>query len=178
MLKKRIGISSCLIGSKVRYDGKDQYHRLIVDSLTEEYELVPFCPEVAIGLGVPRPKIQLVEVNGQIACLDELTHQIDYTEQLNQCCEQQSWFEGLSGYIFKTKSPSCGLSKVKTDYQGEIIANGQGIFARRLHQLLPELPLIEEDQFNDQKIRRDFLAAVSRYNKCYIQNKQSPNGEN
>ena len=70
----------------------------------------------------------------------------------------------LSGYIFKTKSPSCGLTKVKTDYQGLIKANGQGIFAKRLITLFPLMPVIEENQFDDPELRINFMSAVVKYN--------------
>lgn len=159
----QIGISSCLLGHKVRYDGLDQYHPMIVQSL-KDYQLVPFCPEMAIGLGVPREKIQLVEVNQKTVCLDEKSHQIDYTSQLIQICDNQiEQLNKLSGYVFKTKSPSCGISKVKTDYQGLIKADGRGIFAKRLISLFPQLPVIEEDQFNQIKLRNDFMSAVIKY---------------
>lgn len=161
-----IGISSCLVGHKVRYDGGHQYHAGTVETLIGEFELIPFCPEVEIGLVVPRPKIQLVDVAGKITCVDGATKRIDYTQKLLQCCDQQmDWLKRISGYVLKTKSPSCGLSKVKTDYQGEIKPIGRGIFASRLAELFPELPLIEEDQFEDSKFTAKFLKAV----KCYSQ---------
>ena len=164
--KIKIGISSCLLGNKVRYDGNHQYSADIVDSLNIDFQLIPFCPEMAIGLGVPRAKIQLVQRNDMTLCLDEATHLTDYTSQLSQCCDQQmSQLEQLSGYIFKTKSPSCGLTKVKTDYQGEIIANGQGIFAKRLIALFPNMPVIEEDQFVIPELKDSFIIAVKKYSK-------------
>lgn len=160
----KIGISSCLLGNKVRYDGEHQYNGQIVDMLSQEFELIPFCPEMEIGLGVPRDKIQLVERNHQIVCLDELSHTINYTEKLSNCCDEQlTWLNGIQGYIFKTKSPSCGLTKVKTDHQGLIRPDGQGIFAKRLLQLLPDLPTIEEDQFQDSIMQKEFLTAVVNY---------------
>ncbi len=163
VVKVLIGISSCLVGHKVRYDGLDQYHQGINTTL-KEYQLVPFCPEMAIGLGVPRDKIQLVELDQQIVCLDKKTQQIDYTDLLSSSCDSQiEQLKKLSGYIFKTKSPSCGLSKVKTDYQGLIKADGQGIFAKRLIALFPLMPVIEEDQFDDLAKRSDFMSAVEKY---------------
>jgi uncharacterized protein YbbK (DUF523 family) len=165
-IKIKIGISSCLLGNKVRYDGQHQYNAEIINTLDNNFELVPFCPEMEIGLGVPRAKIQLVERNDSILCLDEATHLTDYTAQLSQCCDHQvSLLNQTSGYIFKTKSPSCGLTKVKTDYQGEIKANGQGIFAKRLLELFPDMPVIEEDQFASPELRNGFIIAVKKYSK-------------
>jgi len=95
---------------------------------------------------------------------DEKNHQIDYTNLLSASCDSQiAQLKKLSGYIFKTKSPSCGLTKVKTDYQGVIKANGQGIFAKRLMTLFPLMPVIEDDQFDDPKIRNDFMSAIKKY---------------
>ena len=162
--KIKIGMSSCLLGNKVRYDGGHQYQANIIKALGTEFELLPFCPELAIGLGVPRPKIQLVETGGLITCMDESTHTLDYTDKLSSCCDQQmQWLSQINGYIFKTKSPSCGLSKVKTDHQGVIKADGRGIFAQRLLELLPHLPTIEEDQFDIIERRSRFLRAVLDY---------------
>jgi len=150
----------------VRYDGEHQLNSPIIDTLRERFELIPFCPEMDIGLGVPRAKIQLVNLGNEIHCLDQATHSIDYTNQLSQCCEQQSsYLKQLSGYIFKTKSPSCGLSKVKTDYQGSIKADGRGIFAKRLVELFPDMPTIEEDQFALAELRDRFIIAVDKYYK-------------
>ncbi|TQV88414.1 DUF523 domain-containing protein [Aliikangiella coralliicola] len=165
-----IGISSCLLGNNVRYDGGHKYDRLIVDTLNKEFELIGFCPEVEIGLGVPRPKIQLVNFNQETRCLDELTNQIDYTDQLAQCYDQnQSWLTSISGYIFKTKSPSCGLSKVTTKYlhketENHILkSDGRGIFARTLVERIPGLPVIEEDEFEQAERRQQFLLDVVKY---------------
>ncbi len=159
----KIGVSSCLIGNKVRYDGKHQLQDSIVE-LMQEFELIPFCPEMAIGLGAPREKIQLIEINSQIHCVDQATQQKDYTQALRDCCEQeQHWLNQISGYIFKTKSPSCGLTKVKTDYHGEIVANGQGIFAQQLIKKYPNLPIIEDDEFQDPLLAKQFLTKVKAY---------------
>ena len=162
--KVKIGISSCLLGNKVRYDGEHQYHANIIKTLNQGFELISFCPEMEIGLGAPRPKIQLVEREGIISCMDEATHTVDYTDKLSRCCDlQMDWLNQISGYIFKTKSPSCGLSKVKTDYHGIIRADGKGIFAQRLLVLLPNLPTIEDDQFDNIDQRARFLSAVAEY---------------
>lgn len=163
--KIKIGVSSCLLGNRVRYDGEHQYQKA-VDALREEFELIPFCPEVEIGLGVPRPKIQLVKTASGIRCFDFDTHTIDYTDELKECCVRQNdWLKSISGYILKTKSPSCGMTKVKTDYDGEIRADGQGIFAASLKLLYPTLPLIEEDELNDKEKAFEFIDKVIRFNK-------------
>ncbi|WP_281282215.1 DUF523 domain-containing protein [Aliikangiella marina] len=159
-----IGISSCLMGQKVRYDGEHQYQPLIHQYLTTTFNVMTFCPEMAIGLGVPRPKIQLVERNRQIICLDQATETLDYTQKLAACCDSQSsWLEQICGYVFKTKSPSCGVSKVKTRRGNALVADGQGIFATELMRRYPELPVIEEDQLADKHVRENFIQAAISY---------------
>ena len=161
----KIGVSSCLLGNRVRYDGQHQY-REAVDQLKRNFELIPFCPEVDIGLGVPRPKIQLIEIDDQIRCVDWDTHQIDYTQQLIDSCDnQKTWLSTICGYILKTKSPSCGLTKTKTIRNDQLVANGQGIFASRLNETYPNLPLIEEDEFENKEKVADFIASVKRYSQ-------------
>ncbi|WP_196139168.1 DUF523 domain-containing protein [Aliikangiella sp. G2MR2-5] len=163
--KVKIGVSSCLLGNKVRYDGEHQLQPNII-KLQNEFELVPFCPEMEIGLGVPRPKIQLVQRDQQVVCLDQESYQIDYTPKLIKCCDaQKQWLDQISGYIFKTKSPSCGLTKVKTDIAGSLQPLGQGIFAKRLRQLYPDLPVIEEDEFLIADKAQAFLAKVTAFRK-------------
>ena len=126
----KIGISSCLIGNRVRYDGNHKDTPLIRQILNSDYQLLPFCPEVDIGLGVPREKIQLVQRNDGIHCVDEPTGKIDYTVPLTNSCDRQfNWLKSLSGYIFKTKSPSCGITKVRTICDGEVSLQGPGILS-------------------------------------------------
>lgn len=159
-----IGISSCLMGQKVRYDGEHQYQPLIHQYLTNTFNIMTFCPEMAIGLGVPRPKIQLVERDNRIVCLDQATETIDYTEQLAACCDsQQTWLDQICGYVFKTKSPSCGVSKVKTRRGNSLIPDGQGIFATELMDRYPRLPVIEEDQLSEKQARKSFIKAALAY---------------
>ena len=161
-----IGVSSCLMGQKVRYDGQHQYQPLIHQYLTESFNIMTFCPEMAIGLGVPRPKIQLVEKENRIVCLDQSTQTIDYTSQLIDCCDsQKSWLDQICGYVFKTKSPSCGITKVKTQRGADLVADGQGIFARELLNRYPGLPIIEDDQLTDDEHRNRFIESAMNFQK-------------
>lgn len=169
--KLQIGVSSCLLGHKVRYDGEHKRQEDIL-ALTEEFELVAFCPEVEIGLGIPREKITLIERDGLISCVDLNTLKTDYTHQLSLLADNfLKQYSELSGYVFKTKSPSCGLSKVKMLSNDVFKSIGKGIFAERIQSLIPQLPLIEEDQFSQSLQREKFLAAVRKYQ----QTKRSPN---
>jgi len=176
-----IGVSSCLLGNKVRYDGGHQYQPLLPSIFSSHFELIPFCPEVEIGLGVPRAKITLIQQTNKLAiqssnttdstaerqtieCVDAATFSINYTEPLKACVEQR-WLSKISGYVLKTKSPSCGLTKVKIHINDKVLTKGQGIFAKQLSIKMPKLPLIEEDQLSSLQTRNAFIAKVMHYNQ-------------
>jgi len=166
--KIKIGISSCLLGNVVRYDAKHKRDDLIVEILLPDYELVAFCPEVAIGMGVPRPPMHLVrKPDGRVHALDIQDHQLDFTERLgayaHQVCDSQ--LTGICGYIFKTKSPSCGLDSVKIHTQNRDVESrdGKGIFAAVVQKKLPDLPVIDEQMFRNTNCRNAFLQQVKRY---------------
>lgn len=161
----RLGISSCLLGERVRYDGGHKKHAYITGELTRYYELIPFCPEVAVGLGIPRAPIQLIDFNGRIRALRIKNPALDMTISLKEyVAEVEAELATLSGYIFKGKSPSCGLHDVKVLFNDQRIeASGQGIFAAELMRLFPKLPVIDEQQIMDQRLRKIFLDRVEAY---------------
>ena len=121
--KIKIGISSCLMGEKVRFDSGHKKNSYVTDTLSDYFEFTPFCPEVSIGLGIPRETIRLVTVDDDIRCVGTKSPDLDVTEELYQCAEEQKdWIAELSGYILKKDSPSCGMERVKV-YKG--IEKGQ-----------------------------------------------------
>ncbi len=152
----RIGVSQCLLGDAVRYDGGHEANAWIIDVLEDRFELVPVCPEVEIGLGVPRPPIQLVEIGGEVRVRGVADPERDVTEALDAVFHGvRDRLHGISGYIFKRGSPSCGLAQVKLlDGTGPPTRRGQGRFAGALTRSWPDLPVIEESQL-DQPERRD-----------------------
>ena len=100
----KVGVSSCLLGQKVRYDGGHKYNEAIAKALAETFELIPFCPEVEIGLGVPREPIKLIESSTGLRCVGTLSEDLDVTDKLAGYADQQrSIHAGLCGYIFKTE---------------------------------------------------------------------------
>lgn len=163
----RIGISSCLLGQAVRFDGGHKRDAFIDDTLSTYFELVPFCPEVEIGLGVPRDPIRLEERNGEVRVVAVKSPDLDVTEPLRECGRRI--VEGhpeLSGYILKSKSPSCGMERVKTyGTGGAPAANGVGEFARTVMALWPELPVEEEGRLNDPVLRENFIERVFAYRR-------------
>lgn len=160
----KIGISSCLLGNKVRYDGEDKYNATIIEQLGQQFELIPFCPELEIGMGVPRDPMQLEWLNGQIRCVDIEDHSKDMTDKLVDCANQQlHWQKDICGYIFKKNSPSCGTKHVKVVKDGTYERTGTGIYARQLMKNFPALPVEEEDRMEDPSLRETFIARVKAY---------------
>lgn len=163
----RIGISSCLLGEPVRYDGGHKRDAWISDSLSQHVEFHPICPEVAIGLGVPRAPIQLVRVNGAVRVRGVSDPGQDFTERLAnvaECCLPE--LTNLSGYIFKSKSPSCGAFRVKVyDERGQPDGYGEGAFAAAVKAAMPLLPVEEEGRLSDPRLRESFVTRVYVYHR-------------
>lgn len=162
-----IGVSSCLLGNRVRYDGGHKKSSDIVDTLSSRFNLVPFCPEVAVGMGIPRPPIQLVMTSTGIRALGIADPEMDMTDALSTYARSiHNELANLSGYIFKKNSPSCGIEQVKVftgDSQAQ--ATGQGIFAAAIMQTWPMLPVIEEDALEDPVRREEFTVRVLRFHQ-------------
>lgn len=161
MEKIQVGISSCLLGQQVRYDGAHKYHSYIEQTLGHYFQFRPFCPEVESGMGIPRPAVQLRETLQGIRCVGVKDHNFDVTEQLqNISAEQQHWLGDLCGYILKKDSPSCGMQRVKV-YKNDVPSrHGTGIFAAYLQQAFPALPVEEEGRLGDPILRENFVQRV------------------
>jgi len=162
--KITIGISSCLLGEKVRYDGGHKRDAYINNILSRYFDFRPFCPEVSIGLGVPRPTIQLVQVEDKIRCVGTKDDKLDVTDQLCQTANDQAcWHKEISGYILKKDSPSCGMERVRL-YQGQgMQRNGTGLYAKRLMENFPHLPVEEEGRLADAVLRENFIQRIFVY---------------
>jgi len=164
----RVGVSSCLLGERVRYDGCHKLDELVAGTLSRWFELVPVCPEVAIGLGVPREPIQLVAETGeQPKAIGVHTPTLDATAALQRYARSVApELSGLCGYIFKSGSPSCGIrSVVIHSSAGSPAAEGSGIFARVLMQRFPSLPVEEEWRLRDPLLRKRFIEHVLAYHR-------------
>jgi len=161
-----IGVSACLLGERVRYDGRDKRDPWICARLADRFDLEPICPEVAIGLGVPRPPIRLVaEAPGTRAeRVDEPA--VDVTEALAAYAGEVAQRLGgvLAGYVFKSRSPSCGTGGVpRFSPAGEPAGDSAGIFAAALRARLPGLPVAEEAELSTPGGRLNFVARVEAY---------------
>ena len=163
----RLGISSCLLGQRVRYDGNHKRDSYINDTLGRYFEFVPVCPEVAIGLGVPRPPIRLVGSVAQPRAIGVDDPSLDVTEALAAYGRRQARaLEDISGYIFKSKSPSCGLERVKVYPRGQGVSRpGTGVYAAAFRDTQPLLPMEEEGRLTDAALRDNFLERVFAFRR-------------
>ena len=161
----KIGISACLVGQQVRFDGSNKPSRFCIDELSEHVEYETFCPEVAIGLPIPRPTIRQIKK-------DDVIHVArpdgsgDVTEALQAYGKKVAdMTQHLSGYIFCAKSPTCGMERVKI-YSPEgnsLKSNGIGTFAKEIMEANPLLPCEENGRLNDMHIRENFVARIYAY---------------
>lgn len=160
----RIGISSCLLGQKVRYDGGHKRDRFASDVLDPYVEWVPVCPEVEIGLGIPRPTIRLERAQDGTTRLVMPSTGQDLTDRMRVWAKER--VEDLSnldlcGYVLKKDSPSCGVERVKIYASNHVPArDGVGVFAEVLLRKAPNLPVEDEGRLNDPRLRENFIARV------------------
>ncbi|MGR9073215.1 MAG: YbgA family protein [Gammaproteobacteria bacterium] len=161
-----VGISSCLLGNEVRFDGGHKRNDYIERTLGLYFEFTPFCPELESGLGVPRPPIQLRMFDDGIRSVGVRDHAMDVTDKLRACSSaQHRWLSGLCGYILKKDSPSCGMERVRV-YRGDNAArNGVGLFAQDIIVNFPLLPLEEEGRLGDPHLRENFIQRVYVYHR-------------
>ena len=159
-----IGISSCLLGEKVRFDTGHKHQSYITETLGKYFTFRSFCPEMAIGLGTPRETLRLVTQEDGIHCVGNKTASLDVTQQLIDIAhQQQSWHKDLCGYILKKDSPSCGMERVRV-YKGDMPErNGTGLYARVLKDNFPFLPVEEEGRLGDPVLRENFIKRVFVY---------------
>ena len=161
--KIRIGISSCLLGEHVRYDGGHKYDDRIIGSLGSFCTFVPVCPEVGCGLAVPRETMRL-EGDPARPRLVICTSRLDLTDRMLDYCRSrvaELEHEELCGFIFKKRSPSCGLHHVPVhDDLGNPAGCGRGLFAAAVTDRLPLLPVAEEEELHDPAFREPFIERV------------------
>ncbi len=164
--KPLMGIGACLAGKPVRYNGQTKSPNTHVRDLAEAFEMRSFCPEMGIGMGVPRAPIHLVGVPGDVRALDVETHSNDYTAQLADYARTVlSLAPDLSGYILVKGSPSCGYDRVKRYASNGygIASDEQGVFAAALGREDPLLPLEDDGRLNDPGLRESFVTRAYAY---------------
>lgn len=162
----KIGVSSCLLGNQCRYDGLGSKDSFIDAELSKYFELVPYCPEAPV-FGTPRDAMRLVEIDGEVRVKTSNSSK-DVTQELfdsSYYFAQEAKKEKLAGFILKSKSPTCGLERVKV-YQEKNAPSekkGVGLFAQELRKVYPQLPIEEEGRLNDPWLKENFLMQVFAY---------------
>ena len=165
MKKLKLGVSSCLLGESVRYNGEHKRDSTVIDLLGQQFEAVPVCPEVELGMGVPREPVRLMandasseRMVGSESGKDWTQAMVDFNSIKLEALRQQN----LSGFIFKSRSPSCGPGNVPLHHEQEK-SSTVGLFAHALMQYFPSLPVIDEEALQDEIVWQDFVARVIQY---------------
>ena len=165
-MKIKVGISSCLLGNQVRFDGGHKHSRLCTETLGDYFEFVPECPEVGIGMSIPRKPIHLIgEVDNPQAVYSH-DHDTNFTEKLHQFgVDKAEQHQALCGYIFMKSSPSCGLFRVKVYGENGYPRpdGGRGIYAKAFTDAHPLLPVEESGRLSDPMLRENFITRVFAY---------------
>ena len=165
----KIGVSSCIIGEEVRWNGGHARQRWLTDVFWDFVDYVPVCPEVEVGMGVPRPTVRLERHGSGIRMIDP-KNEVDWTAAMNRLSRSRaSEMEShdLCGFVLKKNSPTCGLERVKVVHEGGGGASkdGQGLFASALVHRFPHLPIEEEGRLNDPQIRENFVERVFAFRR-------------
>lgn len=168
MEKIRMGISTCLLGENVRYDGGHQHDRYLTDTLGKYFEYTPVCPEVEYGLPIPREALRLVG-KPESARLITIKSGVDHTDGMLRWAQgklKELAREDLCGFVFKSKSPSSGMRAVKVyGPSGMPVHQGVGIFAGAFMKHFPLLPVEEDGRLHDPLLRENFIERVFVYKR-------------
>jgi uncharacterized protein YbgA (DUF1722 family)/uncharacterized protein YbbK (DUF523 family) len=164
----RLGISACLLGQEVRFDGGHKRDAFLTDVLAPYVEWVPVCPEVEVGMGTPRETLRLVREQGRTRMVTTRSG-IDHTDAMHAWAMQRVEAlagEDLDGYVLKKDSPSCGMDRVKVyGGDGPGVRDGRGLFAAVLLGRFPLLPVEEEGRLCDARLRENFIERVFAYRR-------------
>lgn len=164
----RIGVSACLLGQNVRFDGGHKRDAFLVETLGPFVEWVVVCPEVEAGFGTPRESMHLLRRGGDVRLVTTRTG-IDHTERMRRYAAARVAAlrdYDLCGFVLKKNSPSCGVERVKVKgARGGTVANGRGLFASALLHAYPDLPVEEEGRLCDPHLRENFIERVFAYRR-------------
>ena len=163
----KIGVSSCLLGEQVRFDGGHKRDSFLVDTFGKYAEWTTVCPEVEIGLGIPRDSLRLTDSGSGTRLIITKTGE-DLTQRMTEFSEKRAkeiTRLKLAGYVLKAKSPSCGMERVKVYHPGTMPDRGVGLFAAALLKACPHLPVEEEGRLQDPGLRENFVTRVFTYQR-------------
>ncbi|MFI5320801.1 MAG: YbgA family protein [Myxococcota bacterium] len=164
----RVGVSSCLLGSAVRWDGGHKRDAFLTEWLAPFVEWVPVCPELELGMGVPREPVHLRREGGELRMLGNRSG-ADWTARMSAFAKRRASeieAQELCGYVLKRGSPSCGLENVPV--RGSAVLgkrDGRGLFAAALAARMPSLPIEEEGRLNDAALRENWIERVFAYRR-------------
>jgi uncharacterized protein YbgA (DUF1722 family)/uncharacterized protein YbbK (DUF523 family) len=172
--RPRIGISQCLLGAEVRYDGGHKRDPFLVETFGRFVEWIPVCPEVEVGMGTPREPIHLVASPDGVPSGEHRVRLLGVRSQHDWTRDMDRWRrmrvrelarENLSGYVLKKDSPSCGLERVRVHDNGNVSRAGRGLFAQALLDAFPNLPIEDEGRLHDPRLRDNFVERVFAYQR-------------
>lgn len=170
-LPLRLGVSTCLMGENVRYDGGHARDRFVSDVLDEWFDFVPVCPEVEAGMGTPRPTVRLEDHGDDVRMVAPSTGE-DFTDRMRSFAERrvtQLMELDLDGYVLKKNSPSCGMERIKSYRNGMPGRRDErGLFADELLRRWPGLPVEEDGRLNDPLLRETFIERVFCRNRWRV----------
>ena len=164
----RLGVSACLLGREVRHDGGHKHDRFLTEVLGAYVEWVPVCPEVEVGMTIPRPSIRLVQRGDELHLLEPRSG-TDHTHAMTAYAARRTQTLAaleLCGYVLKKDSPSCGMERVKVWHErGQATRNGRGLYASALIARFGTLPVEEEGRLNDASLRENFIERIFAYRR-------------
>jgi uncharacterized protein YbbK (DUF523 family) len=165
--KIAVAVSACLLGQPVRYDGQHKYNKIIAEILGGIFQLIPICPEVSCGMGVPRPKIQLLEKEQRVILTGKKNQQFDFNKEMIQAAINfLARYTAICGIILKDKSPSCAIGNTQIfNPEGATVGYGNGLFAQVIIDLAPEIPVIQAESLNNKMNRDIFVEQVLKYTR-------------
>ena len=163
----RVGVSACLLGQAVRFDGGHRRDEFLTETLGRFVEWVPVCPEVELGLGVPRPTLHLERRGGDLRLVETGSGR-DLTAAMHRFAARRvdsAALRDLCGYVLKARSPSCGMQRVEVRDARGTAPGGRGLFAQALLAAHPELPVEEEGRLRDPVLRENWVERVFAYRR-------------
>lgn len=165
--KIKIGISACLLGEKVRYDGNHSLDHYLKDTMGRYVQWVAVCPEVECGLPIPREPMHLIGSPENPRLITKYTG-VDYTDSMNRWIKKKLWElqkEDLCGFVFKSRSPSSGLMQVKVKSPDGQVRMGQGLFASAFVKRFPDIPVEDDQRLHNPALRKNFFLRVCIYKR-------------
>jgi uncharacterized protein YbbK (DUF523 family) len=175
--RPRVGISRCLLGDEVRYDGGHKRDDVLISALRSVVQWVPVCPEVEAGMGTPREAIDLVASEDGVTAggvrvrLRGVRSRTDWTGTMvtfSAVRVRELLDQDLDGYVLKADSPSCGLGRVRVHRKDEMSSDGRGLFAEALVTAFPNLPIEEERHLSDRAVRDNFIQRVLAHQRLRL----------